>query len=116
MAQSVYLDFLFWFFAAPITLLGIWIWTDWWYRRKTLGTMIACTIVFGFFCDLFAVRTGLWQYDTGQPNLGIWIFEIPIEEFLFYILFPILVFSVWCAVERLWRVVLRTRPYKGGTA
>lgn len=115
MAQSVYLGFLFWFFAVPIAVLGIVVLPDWLYRRKTLGTMIACTVVFGFFCDVFAVRTGLWQYDTGRPNLGIWIFEIPIEEFLFYVLFPTLVLSVWCTAERMYRLISsRAQPHKGG--
>lgn len=98
--SSVYLDFLLYFFVIPIIVTGIWVWREWFRAKKTLFAVLGCTFVFGPLCDMVAIRTDLWRYDTGRPHLGIWISDLPLEEFLFYLLFPLLIFGVWHAVRR----------------
>lgn len=107
MFSSVYLDFLIRFFAAPIVILGIVVWRDWFRVKKTACALVVCTIVFGLLCDGIAIYTGLWRYDTGRPSLGVWAFGIPLEEFLFYFLFPLLVLNAWCFLKRFFAIALR---------
>lgn len=102
----VYLDFLIRFFAAPVILLLIGVWRDVLRIKKTLCAMAVCTMVFGPVCDFLAIRTGLWRYDTGRPALGVEIAAIPLEEFLFYILFPLLVACAWCFMRRIFNGAL----------
>lgn len=102
----VYLDFLILFFAVPVIFLLIVVWRDMLRIKKTLCAMMICTAAFGPACDFLAIRTGLWRYDTGYPALGIEIAAIPLEEFLFYVLFSLLVAGVWCFMRRIFNEVL----------
>jgi lycopene cyclase domain-containing protein len=111
MTGFTYLDFLLYFFAFPIVAMFFFARRDYIAAKKTVVWIILLTLFWGTVCDMIAVRTGLWTYRTGRPTLGAWFFDLPLEEFLFYVLFPLLALSVFF----LWRFVFRIF-FRGGRA
>jgi lycopene beta-cyclase len=92
-----YFGFLLRFLVIPILILFWLIWRD---RRRaaipdyrpawiTLGTLILIAVVYTTPWDNYLVATGVWDYD---PTLvtGITLGWVPLEEYTFFILQPIL--------------------------
>lgn len=54
--------------------------------RALLATLAPVLIVFGGW-DLLAVRHGEWGYSA-RYTLGWWVFGLPVEEWLFFLVVP----------------------------
>jgi lycopene cyclase domain-containing protein len=49
--------------------------------------------------DIYAVYKGLWSF-SGKGTLGIHIFNLPIEEYLFAIIVPYFMLMVYKAIHK----------------
>lgn len=58
-------------------------------RHLLVSNLIFCII--GYSWDSFAVYRGYWQYKSSNLMLG----NIPLEEFLFYIVIPYLILVIF---------------------
>lgn len=69
----------------------------------TLSVFILIVMVVGSIWDIWATRHGkkdrvwLWQFNF-KDNLGIKIFGLPIEEYLFYTLASLYAVFIWQAI------------------
>ena len=54
-------------------------------------------IIIGFVWDYVAVQRGFWTYGEG---IGIILFNLPIEEYLFYIVIPYFIIVVYRATRQ----------------
>ena len=73
------------------------------YRRwRRLLTAIAPGLVLGLAWDFFAIHRGDWSFD-GRYLIGARLADLPLEEFLFFLVIPT------CAVLTL-EAVRRRRP------
>ncbi len=94
--MPVYLVFLAVFFLAPVAVLGFVLRDDARRFPRTTLWSLAFVSTVGLVWDWLSARTGLWRYDTA-PTLGIWIGDLPAEEFVgFYVLGTLLI--VWTAM------------------
>lgn len=91
--MTPYLEFLFLFLWIPLLVLLALHHRFLWSYRKTMGLGILATLVCGAPWDMLSVITGLWRYDV-SPTTGVWISVLPLEECLFTLTFPILMFSL----------------------
>ena len=96
-----YLGFLIGFVLLPILLLLVWMQFD--KKAKKLSSLISknMQLVFSFIIltslallyttpwDNYLVATGVWWYDADKV-LGIILGWVPLEEYLFFILQPVL--------------------------
>jgi lycopene cyclase domain-containing protein len=93
--------FLFLFLVIPILVLGLWlrekIRARWW--LAAVGFTILAALVYTTPWDNYLVATGVWYYDPTRV-WGIVLGYVPLEEYLFFVLQPILGALVTLA---LWR-------------
>lgn len=109
-----YFGFLARFLVAPIVLLGIVAWVD--YRRGrplpapfggfplwlAVGLNVLLALAYTTLWDNYLVATGVWSYDSALVT-GVTIGWVPIEEYTFFVLQPILA-GLWLAfLLRRWR-------------
>lgn len=96
-----YFGFLIRFLLLPIVLLGAWHWT----RRKAVSTReepwrgrqaalvvglhVVLALAYTTPWDNYLVATGVWWYDPALVS-GLTIGWVPIEEYTFFVLQPIL--------------------------
>lgn len=109
-----YFGFLARFLLAPILLLGLVAWLD--YRRgrplpapfggfplwAAVAINVLLALAYTTLWDNYLVASGVWSYD---PDLvtGVTIGWVPIEEYTFFVLQPILA-GLWLAfLLRRWR-------------
>jgi lycopene beta-cyclase len=94
-----YFGFLLRFLVIPILIL---LWLTWRDRRRsqltipdyrpawiTLGTLILIAVIYTTPWDNYLVATGVWDYDPALVT-GITLGWVPLEEYIFFILQPIL--------------------------
>lgn len=109
-----YFGFLLYFLVIPILIL---LWLTWRDQRRgmnqspgnrtvgiTLGVLILIAVTYTTPWDNYLVATGVWAYDPALVA-GITLGWVPLEEYLFFILQPILT-GLWTLylVRRLgWR-------------
>ena len=104
--MPVYLRFLTIFFLFPILLL--WLIQSSYLKKypKTFALTVLFTFLFGVPWDTLSVKTGLWRYNSA-PTLGVWFGPpaggLPLEEYLFTLLFPIFVVSLTLTVKYYWQ-------------
>lgn len=91
--MPIYLVFLSIFFIFPLFFLWIFYWRLLLRYKKTFLLTIIPTFLFGVPWDMLSVVTGLWRYDY-SPTLGIWFSVLPLEEYLFTLLFPVFVVTL----------------------
>src|SRR5688572_5275109 len=96
-----YLNFLVFFLVIPIALLGLLTWRDHAAGRKlsadwhpesqwlVLLILIIVAVVYTTPWDNYLVATHVWWYDPTRV-IGLVIGWVPIEEYIFFILQPIL--------------------------
>lgn len=83
--MPVYFFYLLVFFVTPVMVLMWLLWKQVKTYRRTLLWTLLFIYTFGALWDWLSVQTGLWNYDTAD-TLGVWIFGLPIEEFVgFYV-------------------------------
>lgn len=102
--STAYLQWLTIFVWAPLALLWA---TNWRLLRgypRTFTRCIGWALVFSVPWDVLAVRTQIWLFPK-EGNLGIWIFGLPLEEYLFMVFVTLLVSTV--------TIVLRARLFPG---
>lgn len=69
-----------------------------------LGVFVGIVMVIGSLWDIWATRHGrrdrvwLWQFNF-KDNLGIKIFDLPVEEYLFYIFASLYTVFIWEAIQ-----------------
>lgn len=81
-------EYLLWlFFFVLLPLSALWLWK--WYALKSYAFLLPLTaagsILFSFPWDYIAIRERIW-YFTEPQIIGIWLFGLPIEEWLFIVL------------------------------
>lgn len=93
-----YLLSLLLIFVFPAVIAGYFIW-----KRIVLTDLIkfvAGITFLGSFFDIWATRHGkrdpiwLWQFNP-KDTLGIQIFDLPIEEYLFYVVSSVYIVFMW---------------------
>lgn len=95
-----YIGFLVVFLVVPILLLGVLQlqrpagWRAW----VTTGCLSGIALVYTTPWDNHLVALGIWTYDP-QRVLGITLGWVPLEEYLFFVLQPILV-GLWAMAEK----------------
>ncbi len=109
-----YFGFLARFLLVPIVVLGIVAWID--YRRgrplpppfggfplwAAVGINVLLALAYTTLWDNYLVATGVWSYDPALVT-GVTIGWVPIEEYTFFVLQPILA-GLWLAfLLRRWR-------------
>lgn len=127
-----YLASLFFVFVIPTIVTGLFVWKEIiWLNFLIFVVMIT---VIGAVWDIWATRHGkkdkvwLWQFNSNN-TLGIKIFDMPVEEYLFYIFTSLYVVFIWEAIKLaletkdltfyilipsigLWSLIFITMPYK----
>ena len=93
------------------TMVGSW-WLEWAFRirvlrriRFTLMTIIPVSIFF-LLWDWFAITSEHWNFDYSQMLAITGPFNIPLEEYLFFIVVPLAIILTYEGVTRLkphWR-------------
>lgn len=97
----MHFHYLLWFgifVALPIALLWLY---DYAYLKnyyKIFRTCIICALLFSVPWDALAVHAHIWNFPK-QNVLGIWIFNLPIEEFLFIIFVTVFYATVTLVVR-----------------
>lgn len=56
---------------------------------KTLYLSVITAITVGTFWDYIAIKRGIWSYGLAGKTIGITLFSIPIEDFLFFSILPL---------------------------
>ncbi len=98
LSRFYYLYSLLFVFTIPVLIQGYFIWPliD---KMNLFTFMIGITII-GSLWDIWACRHGkrdpiwLWQFNK-KDTLGITLFDLPIEEYLFYICSSAYIIFTW---------------------
>lgn len=67
-------------------------------KLVTISTVVLSSIPF-ILWDIYATQMGHWGFNKNY-NLGIYIFNLPIEEYLFFILIPINCIFIWTILKK----------------
>jgi len=120
-----YFGFLFLFLLLPILLLLILAWVD---RRRgrrrpsalrafptgsAILLLVGVALLYTTPWDNYLVATGVWWYDPARVT-GLTIGWVPIEEYTFFVLEPILVglWLLWLARRGVWvTAVFKPQPH-----
>ncbi|MEM7225959.1 MAG: lycopene cyclase domain-containing protein [Pseudomonadota bacterium] len=79
------MDYIKWlaiFVWLPLGLLWLTNFAILWRCKRTICFCIFWALVFSIPWDLWATLTVIWSFPA-DTNLGIWIFGLPLEEYLF---------------------------------
>ncbi|MBI2474616.1 MAG: lycopene cyclase domain-containing protein [Candidatus Taylorbacteria bacterium] len=98
MKKYHYLLSLLFVFTIPTLILGLFAWPiiD---MSNLIGFMIGITIL-GSVWDVWATKHGridpawLWQFNN-RETLGIKLFDLPLEEYLFYVSTSAYIIFIW---------------------
>ena len=63
-------------------------------RRRPYVLSLTAFFVFGTIVDLIAIRWNWWTWSSTR-NCGIRILEIPVEEFVLFVIFHAVVTLIW---------------------
>src|SRR3972149_11459596 len=88
----VFVSYLIWlsiFVWFPTLLLWIFNFKLLWKYKITLLHIIFFSLIITVPWDLLAVKTHIWIFPKGT-NLGIFVGELPLEEYFFFIFVPLL--------------------------
>lgn len=97
-----YFGFLLQFIVVPIIVLGLLLWRQsrqlpaplrGWSGGKMLAALVLIALAYTTPWDNYLVATGVWWYDPALVT-GITLGWVPIEEYTFFVLQPILV-GLW---------------------
>ncbi|MBI3379960.1 lycopene cyclase domain-containing protein [Candidatus Gottesmanbacteria bacterium] len=88
-----YLIWLFIFVWIPTIVLWTFKFPLLWRYKKTLLYAMIFAVVFSFPWDVIAIHLRIWYFPNGK-NLGIKIFEVPLEELLFMMTVTLLIGSI----------------------
>lgn len=89
-----------------LVLLVISIFLDWKYRMKLYNSRkerIIIPLVFliiGTVWDNFAISRGHWSFEGSTGLIGIRIGLIPLEEYLFFLIIPYFILTVYKALKK----------------
>jgi lycopene cyclase domain-containing protein len=67
-------------------------------KQKTIYFSILIVAIWWIFWDFFATYRGHWSFN-GDKVLGFYIFNLPIEEILFFILIPYSCLYLWLVIK-----------------
>lgn len=93
-----YIVWLLVFIWIPTLLLWIFRFKLLWKYRKSLFWAMLFALVFSIPWDIFAVHNRIWYFPAGG-NLGVWIFGLPVEEYLFMATVTLLVGSITILIK-----------------
>lgn len=86
------MDYIWWLlFVVWIPLGYLWA-RNFAYLRKytrTFRFVVVASLIFSIPWDILAVKADIWHYYTGHI-VGLWIFGLPIEEYLYIVTVSIL--------------------------
>ena len=84
--------------AVPL-LLSFWPPLQFYKKPRALfGSIAAVVVVYGLFWDVFATWRGHWHFDPS----GVWglqIINLPLEEWLFFVVIPFCCLFTWEAIK-----------------
>ena len=63
-------------------------------RRRPYGLSLAAFFGFGTIIDLIAIRWNWWTWSTTR-TCGVRILDVPIEEFILFVIFHAVVILIW---------------------
>ncbi|MCL4338091.1 lycopene cyclase domain-containing protein [Patescibacteria group bacterium] len=79
MSYTIWLSF---FVFVPIIILWIWRFRLLWHYRRTLAYAMFFALVVSIPWDYFAIKNHIWYFPK-EGNLGILVYGLPFEEFIF---------------------------------
>lgn len=88
-----YIFWLLFFVGIPTAIL--WAWQPkllWKYRRTLLWAMF-WALAFSIPWDIYALKTHIWLFPP-EDNLGLLVFGLPVEEFIFMAASTLMIGSV----------------------
>jgi lycopene cyclase domain-containing protein len=94
-------------------IFGSW-WLEWAFRIRVLRNPrrlgLTLLVVFPVFVawDAFAIAQGHWSFDSNQMTGTMGPFQVPLEEYLFFVIIPIAAILTWEGVHA-FRTLLRRR-------
>lgn len=101
-ARFYYLYSLVFVFVIPVFIEGFFIWPR--IDKVSLYTFMIGITVVGSLWDMWATRHGkrdsvwLWQFNK-KDTLGITFFDLPIEEYFFYLATSVYVIFTWECIQ-----------------
>ncbi len=131
-SKFYYLLSLIFVFVIPMIVAGLFVWQSIVWQHFLI--FVVLITILGAIWDIWATRHGkkdtvwLWQFNI-KDTLGIKVFDLPIEEYLFYISTSLYVIFIWKAIElslatenlfffflipcmALWSILFISIPYK----
>ena len=97
------MEYLVWLFLAsviPLLLLWLRYWKLLWKYRATIIFVTVLMFIIHVPWDIAAVSSGLWYFPEGK-NLGFFIVNLPLEEYLYTILIPMLGISITIVLKNI---------------
>lgn len=95
------MDYTIWLFVSagiPIIAITLKYFDVLWKYRKTIGYIIVFALLVHVPWDIYAVKTGMWSFPVNK-NLGIFFWHLPLEEWIFTILTPLLATSILLVIR-----------------
>ena len=83
-AASTYLRWLAVFLALPLAVMWATRFRLLWSQRRAILASALWALLISVPWDWWAIRLGVWTFPS-DTHLGVWIAEIPLEEYLFIV-------------------------------
>jgi len=102
MKKFYYSGSLFFVFSLPAIIAGYFVWDRIPFLNLTL--FVFGIVVLGSIWDIWATRHGkkdkiwLWQFHD-EETIGIKFFDLPIEEYLFYLSASLYIIFIWEGIK-----------------
>lgn len=93
-----YIIWLAIFAGLPLTLIWLKYFNLLWKYKQVLASVILIAFLIHVPWDIYAVKRNIWSFPSSS-NMGIIIMNLPLEEYLYTILIPLLAASITLVVK-----------------
>jgi len=94
-----YLIWLIVFAWSPIFVLWLKFWKLLSKFKRDFIFIVVASLAFGVVWDFIAIETGAWFFPQ-EKILGVWILNVPLEEWLFIISFSFIISNLTIILKR----------------
>ncbi|MDO8576795.1 MAG: lycopene cyclase domain-containing protein [Candidatus Daviesbacteria bacterium] len=93
-----YIIWLLIFAILPLVFIWLKYFNLLWRYKQTLASVVLIAFLIFIPWDIYAVRSGIWLFPY-SGNTGIIIMDLPLEEYLYTVLIPLLAASITLIVK-----------------